>query len=736
MNRSIQIFISFLFLFLSLGLSIQGHAQQTLFEHFTQKEGLLTNKIFDSEQGAGGNLWFASSKGMCRFDGLGFKCFDKRKGLEGEILGIYRSESGGIWCYSSGGNVYRFDNECFTEIQIDAKSKEMLSNRIINSMFVDNNGDVWLSTVISGGLFKVAEEKTARIEIGNEYSFYIREIDENGFICGSNSTATENNKLRVLTKNKPFTITLSQKGSYSKSSFIQLQNGTFLFAKDYELVHFNSAAVIKRAFVEKSVESLLEDSEGKIWVALYTGGALCYPDGNISSGSPVSYLGNKTISSITEDNSGNIWFTTTEDGIFSLPARPNINYTAPEVYSKTNSNEVEEMHEPIISQRELEVSNGTDFMVLTTDTSGYDTVPPTVFVSGLKIMDKDTTLLTHYDLAYDENFIKVYYVGFAYHNPEILQYRYKMEGIDRDWVYTNSTFAPYTTLPPGKYKFIVSAMNKHGFWSKSPASITFVIHPPFWITWWFITLLVVFALGIIGWVFYTRLRQIRKKEHNKAAINKKIANVELQALRSQMNPHFIFNTMSSIQHYITNNDTEAALKYLSKFAKLMRSIMENSRRPVILVRDELAALELYLELETLRFKDKFDHAIEVDASIDVHNDEIPAMLIQPYVENAILHGIMHKETKGNLKITLKKQLDIITCVIEDDGIGRKKSIEINSADNQARKSLGMSITKERLEIINSLSNSKLGVNIIDLEDDEGAATGTKVEIFIPVDKND
>jgi sensor histidine kinase YesM len=202
-----------------------------------------------------------------------------------------------------------------------------------------------------------------------------------------------------------------------------------------------------------------------------------------------------------------------------------------------------------------------------------------------------------------------------------------------------------------------------------------------------------------------------------------------------MNPHFIFNTMSSIQHYIANNDTDAALKYLSKFAKLMRSIIGNSKQQMIAVSEELNALNLYLELEIMRFTDKFEFEISVDKSIDQNYDRIPSMLIQPYVENAIIHGLLPKEGHGKISIHLQKQVDTILCTIEDNGIGRERSKEFKKNRVQQHKSVGMSITQERLDILNSSLNRNLNAQILDLYEN-GQPAGTKVQIIIPLDTNE
>jgi sensor histidine kinase YesM len=228
---------------------------------------------------------------------------------------------------------------------------------------------------------------------------------------------------------------------------------------------------------------------------------------------------------------------------------------------------------------------------------------------------------------------------------------------------------------------------------------------------------------------------IKNREKKKTELNKKIANIESQALRAQMNPHFIFNTLSSIQHYISNNDTDAALKYLSKFAKLMRKIMDNSKQQMIAVAEEINALNLYLELEVMRFDKKFEYQIIIDPEIDQTYDRIPSMLIQPYVENAIIHGLLPKQGNGKIFIELKKLNDTLLCTIKDNGIGREKSMEFKKNRVQQHKSMGMSITKERLDILNSSLNSNINAEIIDLFEN-GNSSGTKVQLIIPLEANE
>jgi len=224
----------------------------------------------------------------------------------------------------------------------------------------------------------------------------------------------------------------------------------------------------------------------------------------------------------------------------------------------------------------------------------------------------------------------------------------------------------------------------------------------------------------------------RKHEVEKRvlAIEKELFDVQQKALQLQMNPHFIFNSLNAIQSFVIGNNTDKAIHYLSKFSQLMRLILTNSRESSIPIKDELKAVEYYMDIEKLRFDNKFDYNISVDRNIDDEFMEIPPMVIQPLVENAILHGLVHSAEKGHIRIELELQNNFIFCTIEDNGIGRVKAAEIRDASGIKRKSRGMLITRERLEILNKQNKEKLAIKVIDLQDDHGNPSGTRVEINI------
>jgi two-component system LytT family sensor kinase len=227
----------------------------------------------------------------------------------------------------------------------------------------------------------------------------------------------------------------------------------------------------------------------------------------------------------------------------------------------------------------------------------------------------------------------------------------------------------------------------------------------------------------------------RARINNKRRIsemNRKVAEVTQANLRQQMNPHFIFNTLNSIQYYMYQHDKLATNNYLTKFSSLMRKVLENSQHTSVPLQDELDALKLYLELEIIRFKDKFTYEITIDEELDTLLYKVPTMLIQPYVENSICHGLIPAENKGYINIDLKLKDDYISCTIEDNGIGRDAAMEKKKRSENNHNSLGTQIVSSRLDLVNALYGTSLKTIYTDLKNVAGESEGTHVEIQIPI----
>ncbi|MEM5566831.1 histidine kinase [Psychroserpens sp. AS72] len=228
--------------------------------------------------------------------------------------------------------------------------------------------------------------------------------------------------------------------------------------------------------------------------------------------------------------------------------------------------------------------------------------------------------------------------------------------------------------------------------------------------------------SLIGFMLYRR-KQDAVAKTKEAEFNAKVSDTELKALRSQMNPHFIFNSLNSIGDYILKNDTQSASDYLGKFAKLMRLTLENSEKSEILLSEDISLLKTYLDIECKRFENKFDYTIEVDDALDPENIMIPPMILQPFLENSIIHGLS-TTTKGHIVIAFKDMNEMIICSVDDNGVGREKTSSNGASEN--RKSMGMAITKSRIDIINKVKNTKGDVKIID------KSQGTRIEVTLPL----
>ncbi len=238
------------------------------------------------------------------------------------------------------------------------------------------------------------------------------------------------------------------------------------------------------------------------------------------------------------------------------------------------------------------------------------------------------------------------------------------------------------------------------------------------LVWTLSAILIVFAM--LTWALFRNIEQ--KKKANMV--------IKLQSLRTQMNPHFIFNSLNSVNNFIAKNDERSANKYISDFSKLMRTVLKNSDQDFVGLDSEIETLKIYLELEHFRFGDKFDYSLIVDPNVEPENVQIPPMLIQPYIENAIWHGLRYKDEKGQLDVKFFLNTTKLYCTVADNGIGREKSSALKTKHQKSYQSTGIKNTKERIELLNKLHRTSLGISITDLEEN-GAPSGTLVKISLP-----
>lgn len=691
------------------------------------------------------NLWIGTHSGLYKYRGKGFTVYDRQNGLGSAfIYQITRDVNQNLWFGTENNGVFKFSNGFFKNYSV---KQGLLDNKIAAILPLED-GTVWFGSDKGISVFK--NDKIENLSFGSIFKleapincFY---KDSKGFIWvgGQNGLCSmKKNGTQYLTTYYKLPIKKSDKEGYAVWSFVEDNKGN-IWAGTYLEGLFK---LENNQFIRQNISSpepiataldLCKDKQGNLYAATMNGVLMFNPDKHsykiISEKEGLSSELVYTIG-ITKDN--NYLWAGTNQGVNRIDLNK-LRYDFIDIlkYNKNDGFTGVELNSHGIFE-------DTDSCIWFGTVNGLIKYSPKEFIendnltktqiTNIKLAYNDTLLESGSVLPYSLNNISFYFDGICLTAPEKVLYSYKLEGYDKDWSppsEINST--KYDNLPPGKYTFKVKSCNNEGIWNIEPATFSFTIKSPFYKTWWFSVISILFISAIVIIIFRLRVRQIRIKQQAEFEQQVEISKAELKALRAQMNPHFVFNSLNSIQHYILNSKGDEAVKYLNKFAKLIRIILSNSEKPTVTINEDIEALKLYLELERMRFENKFDYVIHIDESIDGDYDEIPPMLIQPYLENAIFHGINPKEGNGKIEISIKIVNQFIKISIADDGIGREKSKAIQSLQPAARhKSLGMKITKDRVRILNNIHQSNLNVNIIDLYNDKMEAIGTQVDLFIP-----
>lgn len=329
-------------------------------------------------------------------------------------------------------------------------------------------------------------------------------------------------------------------------------------------------------------------------------------------------------------------------------------------------------------------------------------------------------------LSYRESVISFEFAALDFSNPGKNQYAYKMINFDEDWNYVGpQNIATYTNLDPGEYTLLIRGTNSDGIWNQQETVLQIIITPPFWQKSWFV------IIGIIGvlLLLFLIMHKVLNYQRKKAKREKELIELQLKSIKSQIDPHFAFNALNTIAGFIYSEQPDITYDYFTRFAHMVRNILEDNEQISRTLSEEIEFVKNYLELQKMRFKDKFDYEIVVHESIS-YQTPIPKMIIQSYAENAIKHGLMHKTSGGMLHIRIDKIDDQLLVVIEDNGIGREKAALLNTDTTKQ----GYRIMEQILDLYSKLYHTKISQSVIDLVDDAGNAGGTRVilKMTLPV----
>ena len=746
---------------------------------------LQSNSIKGIYQDHSGMIWLATGAGAERFNPDESKFILYRGQAIGSFSPAQKSiqafaedTSHRLWIGTSEG-LYIWDRNTdeYKQYRLDQTDTSELSANFITAICRDPKGNMWLGTTNGVKLFEPVPNKVV--------SFY---SEQNNYSLAGNIISCivceKNGDLLIASRSAIGGGSAFSIGSRSGIGGLGL---SIYNTQTNRFVNFHNDT--SKALLNKATSVVFEDNSGIIWLGTEGRGLIRY---NRNSGElknftnvagDTSSLASVYVSSITQDHKGVIWvgtnaglshfnentqsFTTFTDknGLPSVRIKQLLVDDKDRIWMGTNRG-ISMLNESRTSFTNYDPSDGLQGLVFSESSSfrthdGYfcyggingfnmfkpDSLKknlfiPPVVLTGITIFDQPLkssySNLRTLRLTYKQNFFTFEFAALSYDHPEKNQYACQLIPFDEKMVQlgTNHSIS-YTNVPPGHYTLKVKASNNDRVWNYAGYELKLTIIPPFWATWWFRSIVIISFIGAVLLFFKLRENRIKKEQIRQTAINKQIAELRMTALQTQMNPHFIFNSLNSIQHLISIREKQEAINYLSKFSRLIRRILENSVMNSVSVNNELELLELYMQLEQLRFNNKFEYHITVDEKIDRENTGIPPLLIQPYVENAILHGLTNKDGKGHLSISVEKNDGLLVCKIEDDGIGRARAQEIEQKKIAKHKSMGMKVTSDRISTISALLDSKMEVAIEDLFEENGApgeerqSAGTRVTISIP-----
>ena len=682
---------------------------------------------------------------------------------EYSVTGICEDKEKGVWCttlekgvfYSRNKNIINYTNIKGLNKKAALLKYEggmILSAAEDNELFVINGNEVQRKQYNQNAIFTVSDvlktntgwlvsSKTNVFRTNNDFEFkdYIY-IPRTSFVAGAYAIVSIRNErlfaLQFSTVSEIIGNELFQKtpqGISSAGKCLLYAGNNLLFIGCKEMLcgmDVNTYAVKKINGLEGEVTDMIKSKKGEVWISTKDNGLYKMKDGaavNISDGLK---LNNVRLFDIAEDKYSRIWLAS-NIGLICINEE-----SLPVIYDQLNGLSSNEVNKVVASNDKLffSTNEGVSYFSLNADPS--NTALPAIFLNTISVNDRVISKNeSSYTFQPNENSLSMYFDLLTFKGNKT-RMMYMLEGEYTTAAFVESNQLVLNNLNSGKYKLSVHAVNNSQFLSNKPVVIQFEILKPFWKTVWFILLCILLS-GILVFVFIKIIiNRIRNKEEEKTKMNKLIAEYQLSALQAQMNPHFIFNAINSIQGYILKKNEQQAYDYLAKFSKLIRMVLNHSREKALPLKQELEMLTLYVELEQLRFERSFEFDLNIDQGINQFEVQVPGMLIQPYVENAIWHGLMNldKNIKGVLSIHISLDNGLLKIVVKDNGVGRELSKMFKN--ETSHQSVGMKLTEQRLTMINTLQDyENAKVEVSDLYDENKKACGTKVEIVIPVNED-
>ncbi len=633
---------------------------------------LSNNRVTEIIKDKQGNFWIGTGNGLNHFN-LKTEKFTRYfnvpdKNIPYYIWSLCEDSESTIWIGTVDQGLQLLNKKTgkFTNYKEDPADITSINNNAISDIYKDEADDIWIGTFNAGGLHK----------LNRQTGKFTRYLPGMGIHC-----------------------------IYRDAAGVLWVGGGGLFSYDKKSDSFNSITD-ENSENYNGVAGIVADKEDNLWISTLKGIlmvnkkrdlSILYGKENMVPGANFEFYGGSSFSR--------------QDGELNFGSKDGYYAFYPEKLKTTSGNTPLYFTKFRLGNKEIKPGKGRPL--------------------------KESLFSTkEIRLDHNQNVFSISATFIDFRNNGDKNFYYQLENYDTEWRAAGAEDKlQYFKVPPGKYIFrIKKANNSNGEWIEK--SIAIVISPPWWATWWFRILVSLALIATIYVIIRWRLHQkfqsqleTSQKEKQLAELHQQKSELEMQALRAQMNPHFIFNCLSSINRFILKNEPDTASDYLTKFSRLIRMVLNNSRKAAILLEDELEMLHLYLDLERLRFKNAFDYSIAFYNNFDAASVLIPPLLLQPFAENAIWHGLMHKTGKGHLEIAFALDDSTLNCFIMDDGVGRKNAEALKSKSAERQKSMGMQITAQRIALLNR-NMKQTFFEIEDLVNKNGDATGTKVTLKI------
>ncbi|MEO6719442.1 MAG: histidine kinase [Ferruginibacter sp.] len=689
------------------------------------------------------NIWIATSKGLLQ-SSMKTNFFKTNTVLTGIIksneglvsynYGIFENEKLMVACMGAGlfalDTIHNTATTVFDRNTLPVYRKKTVATKVIGA-----GKSLWLFSVYGPLQVNTVTKKISLVEgIGKDSAFDDLAIDPLKDRKGNIWTTLPNGIAKYNITNGTFT---NYKTKYEGGVFPLLRAGAkteddignIWMARQDTLVKFDvttqsfSVALVKKnGKVLRPVTNMASDGSDVLYMSVAGAfGIYSISTGNIKLFTKQTGIISAAINNIVSDGEGNAWIATEGGLVFYNKLKMKFSS-----FTKADGlvdDEVVSVNFADEKRERLFIGFAKSYCLFDPKNFLTEKTVPQNIITQIEVDGQPLDPGLKQVLPYDQNSISFTYTGINYNQGQQNNYACRLEGFDQDWKYPGTERKiNYVNLSPGTYTFKVKAANHQGEWNEEPATFTFEILPPFWQRLWF-RALIIGAVVVCSYYFLQR-REARIQQENN--IKLQMSELRMQALRAQMNPHFIFNSLNSIQNYILSNNTIDAAGYLSKFAKLMRRILDQSNHNFLPIAEVMETLKMYVEIEAFRFNNEFTYTFDVEEDDDLFEARIPPMLLQPFAENAILHGLMPKAGDKKLLISCKLVNGSAEIIIDDNGIGRTQH-----NPKAGHTSQGGKLTAGMLENLQQLQHIKASIEIIDKTENEMPA-GTTVKLLLPL----